>query len=257
MKKKILSVILVIAFAVVGVTAIVGTMLQLKAKESTETETTSTTKPMPVVAIDDEKFWYGELTIFNDGQFFHENNVIDYVKGDPRNLVANCRPELNSVDVVGIYAVQENGSNEVTNKAVLANGLTVTLDTHLHRLPQAFNSFEMRSQKEGFLLIMSLNLDSNEYSMTIQRLNNDGVIISETINHVIDAAIAYDTIYWMVGDTVYSLDWLDLNAEPEVFFKGAIGVSHYADEAEGALVPTDKANYEAYGRYDIFSPYGK
>lgn len=78
-------------------------------------------------------------------------------------------------------------------------------------------------------------------------------VISED---VVDASVAYDTLYYMVGDVVYSLDWLNPEATPEVYFEGAYAVSHHTDEAEGAIVPQKRANYDAYGYTNLYSPYG-
>ena len=72
-----------------------------------------------------------------------------------------------------------------------------------------------------------------------------------------DARVAYDCLYYMVGDKVYSLEWENPKAEPEIFISGAYGLSPYSDEAEGAIVPEEKANYTAYGYSNIYSPYGK
>ena len=72
-----------------------------------------------------------------------------------------------------------------------------------------------------------------------------------------DARVAYDTLYYLIGDAVYSLNWEDPKAQPEVFFSGAYGLSPYSDEGEGAIVPKKLANYKAYGYSNIYSPYGK
>jgi len=70
-----------------------------------------------------------------------------------------------------------------------------------------------------------------------------------------DMNVAYDTLYYMEGDTVYSLDWYNV-ASPEVYFEGAYAVSPHEDEAEGAIVPYELANDRYYGYSNIYSPYG-
>jgi len=80
----------------------------------------------------------------------------------------------------------------------------------------------------------------------------------ETIStKAVDANVAYDTLYYMEGNTVYSLLWTEEGATPKIFFEGAYGVSPHSDESEGALVPYEEANYNAYGYSNIYSPYGK
>lgn len=85
------------------------------------------------------------------------------------------------------------------------------------------------------------------------------IVEGEKVNVVstsaLDMNVAYDTMYFMEGNTVYSLDWYNV-ASPEVYFEGAYAVSPHEDEAEGAIVPYELANDRYYGYSNIYSPYG-
>lgn len=85
------------------------------------------------------------------------------------------------------------------------------------------------------------------------------IVEGEKVNVVstsaLDMNVAYDTLYYMEGDTVYCLDWYNV-ASPEVYIEGAYAVSPHEDEGEGAIVPYEKANYRSYGYSNIYSPYG-
>ena len=78
-------------------------------------------------------------------------------------------------------------------------------------------------------------------------------VISENVS---DVNVAYDTIYYMEGDKVYSLEWQEADAMPILFVEGAFAVSQRTDELEGAIVPSDKNNMEEYGESNLYSPYG-
>lgn len=80
--------------------------------------------------------------------------------------------------------------------------------------------------------------------------NNESKIIS---TNIVDVYVANDIIYYMEKDTVYSYNWKDSNPKSSIYFEGAFAVSHYNDEAAGAIVPNDKANYEAYGYTNIYN----
>ena len=105
---------------------------------------------------------------------------------------------------------------------------------------------------EGNLSSVSIAAQSGD---TLYIVENDGsvTVIAEG---VVDASVAYDTLYYMVGNMVYALDWLNPEASPELYFDGAYAVSHHTDEAEGAIVPQERANYDAYGYTNLYSPYG-
>lgn len=203
-----------------------------------------------VVAVDDSQLTYGKLTIFVDGEFTYLSNIVDYVEGDPANL-----DPYHHYDIIGIYATQQQGSSKVENEAVLADGSIIKIRTCLRVLPREQSSFILNGEsKDKYKILLRLGLDNDEYTMSIVRPGK----VTKTINHVLDVWKAYDTVYWMVGDIVYSLNWWDEEVESaEVYYEGAVGVSHCSDEAEGALVPLDKANLgEVYGRHDRYSPYG-
>ena len=83
--------------------------------------------------------------------------------------------------------------------------------------------------------------------------DEDVKIISETVS---DANVAYDTLYYMEGNTVYRMSWEEANAEPELFIEGAYAVSTHTDELEGAIVPAELNNMEGYKQYNLYSPFG-
>ena len=106
--------------------------------------------------------------------------------------------------------------------------------------------------------------EGNFTSSTIAAQSGDTLYIVENdctvrivSEGVVDACVAYDTLYYMVEDVVYSLDWLNPESAPRVYFEGAYAVSHHTDETEGAIVPFEKSNYEGYGYSNLYSPYGK
>ena len=73
---------------------------------------------------------------------------------------------------------------------------------------------------------------------------------------VINYTVAYDTVYWFNLDReVWAVDWYT-STEAYLFCEDAIAVSPYTDEAEGAVVTPERANWESYG-LPIYSPYGK
>ena len=205
-------------------------------------EATTVSAPVTVAVDTSELRGCGEITVFNGTDFIHESSVVDYVGGDPAHLDPYH-------DVYGIYTILRQGTGDVINKAVLTDGTIVSLDTNYKLLPREQHSFILNGEaKDERKMVFTLQLDGT-YALSIPSAH---IVTS----NVTDAWTAYDTVYWLVHDTVYKLDWWDEEAQPEVYYEGAYGVSHEADEAEGALVPLDKANMQAYGRSDIYSPYG-
>jgi len=72
-----------------------------------------------------------------------------------------------------------------------------------------------------------------------------------------DAYEAYGTLYFLEGDTVYYVSpWAERSVGPQLFVEGAYAVSHHADESEGAIVPSEKANWDGYGYPNTYSPWG-
>lgn len=188
----------------------------------------------------------GEITIIMSDEYeSREHYVVDYTPGDPAGLV----PKHD--DVFGLYSVRHLGSNEVTTYAILNNGKQERLDKSYALLPKTEDEFGLGPGGNDRMLA-SIQ-DDGTYKITITRKGKDPIIR----NKVVDAWSAWEYAYWLIGDTAYCLDWENPKAQPKVFFKGANGISHCSDEAEGALVPLEKANYKAYGRDDIYSPYGK
>lgn len=91
-------------------------------------------------------------------------------------------------------------------------------------------------------------------TICIIRYDDDKLqIVSE---NVLDCNVAYDTLYYMEGNTVYALEWYNPQSNPEIYFEGAYAIAQHADEREGAIVPTEKANWDEYGYENLYSPYG-
>ncbi len=192
----------------------------------------------------------GGIDIFVEGEGFRHwySDVVDFVEGDPSAIAKS-----NGLDpIYGIFVLLGEGSDEPTNMAIFKDGKVARIDTQYKLLPRANygQPYVFCETKEAS---MTLTLkDSNNYALLINRANQ----LPIKVDGVDDAWAAYDTIYWLKDNNVYSLDWEQSGAQPQLFFEGANAVSHGSDESEGALVLLDKANYDAYGRSDIYSPYG-
>lgn len=75
---------------------------------------------------------------------------------------------------------------------------------------------------------------------------------------VVDYNVAYDTLYWYnLQREVWCVSWQSEHPTAELFCEDAIGVSPFTDEAEGAIVSPEKANWDGYGGLPIYSPYGE
>ncbi len=200
-----------------------------------------------IVAVDTEFLQNGQLIIFKNGEFFHYNDVVSYVEGDPGCLYPKG-------SVIGEFIITNQSTGKTVAFAILEDGETAQLETQLHRLPLS-NGSTYTAYDGGWGQVLVRPELNDTYSLTI----NPSGKTSRAIHSVIDYSVAYDTIYWMDSNnpsTVWSLDWTEDGAEPQMYIENAYGVSHHTDEAEGALVAYPQANYEAYGRYDIYSPYG-
>lgn len=252
-KKKIIgtTVIAVMAMAV-GCSSAAKIETQTVATTETTVVTTTVSEPSAeqpkVVAVDVSEFGYrGEITIYN-GEFRHERHVVDYVEGDPAGITGRD-------DVLGIYIVRRDGESTAETRMILSDGSVEVLEgtkgTALeYLLPRASGEYGWwTSSSEGEIYI-SLKEDKT-YAI---RVNGAACGEFAVSGGILDAWIAYNTIYWMVGDVVYSLDWWTEGAKPEVYYSGAVAVSHHCDEAEGALVPLEQANAAYYSRHDIYSP---
>ena len=235
MRKVVLVLVVAIIVAICAM-AVVGCEDQLVTRAPDTTD--------QVVDVDLSELYYsGKITIYN-GEFIHERFVVDYVKGDPTGIDPYH-------DIFGIY-VQVYYGGETTNKAILKDGSIITLDTKYKVLPRDQEFILNGNSQDKQQLTLRPNLEGDTYSLTVYREGQRPIFA----NKVSDAWTAYDTVYWLVGQTAYKLNWLDPEAQPEVFIEGAYAISHESDEAEGALVPEEMANYTAYGRVDRYSPYG-
>lgn len=74
---------------------------------------------------------------------------------------------------------------------------------------------------------------------------------------VVDYTVAYDRIYWFNLDReVWVVDWHE-SSEAKLFCEDAIAVSPHIDEAQGAVVTWDRANWDYGYGLPIYSPYGE
>ena len=189
----------------------------------------------------------GRIVFFDtkNGTFVHEEDVTDFVEGDPLNL-------LPGYDVFAIYAKTSQVSGRLDNVAILSDGSIVQMPTAFRLLPRCGDggSFSLTGDLND-LSVRAAFAGGNEYSLFIRQGGSRNV----TVEHVSDAWVAYDTVYWLVGDRAYKLEYKNLNAVTELYAENAYGISHHSDEAEGALVPQQLANASYYGRDDIISPY--
>ncbi len=205
--------------------------------------------PGPLI---DAELTSGELTIYVEGEGFDRwYHVIDYVKGDPAGIA-----EWKGLDpIYGIFVILDDGSDEPANMAIFRDGDVRLIDTQFKLLPRAgYNKPYNFGEFGGASMILTLNCvtDSKPYNLLVKGVGQAPI----EVHGIDDAGTADDTVYWLKDGDVYSLDWQQPDARPRAYFRGANAVSHGSDESEGALVPLKYANYEAYGRSDIYSPYG-
>lgn len=195
-----------------------------------------------------------EIIVYDGNNFYHETQVLDYVKGKSALTSAAL-----AGDVVGVFAqvqITDKGEETIANKAILADGSIVTLNTHLGIIPREW-SFDFDGPN-GQKILFNQGIDESCYNIAIQFPNEDGTLVTKmTVDQVVDAWSNRHRAYWMRLDhKVYVLDWDNPNAKPERYFDGALAVSHHGDEAEGAIVNSMYSNWSGYGWNSIYSPYG-
>lgn len=213
--------------------------------------TTRTVVNAAVPVIDTEELMNGKISVYDGrGDIQHFAGVVEYLEGDPGSLYPLSTDELATFAVV-------TGSGEVENYVVLADGKVEKLQTKFRRLRRngQASSFKVFETQNGGKVIAQPQLD-NTFVLTAAKEEGAKQIF---IVGAVDWCVAYDTIYWMEKDssTVWCINWLEPNPEKAVYCENAYAVSHHTDEAEGAIVPIEQANYTAYGRHDILSPYGR
>ena len=235
----------VVAAAII---AVVATVVIVISGCQQKTTMATANEEAAVIAVSIYDLWSrGEITVLlSDGSENRSWNVVDYVAGDPAGLLPDKQ-------VVGIYTTRWPFEKDVTTWAILTDGTEVRLKDEFALLPRSAEAFDVPGIYGPSRLELTLR-GTSTYSGVIYRDDADPLALDD----VVDAWAAYDTVYWMTSDgTVWKLDWESATTVPEVFFVGANGVSHHADEAEGALVSSEeRANFPAYGRPDICSPYG-
>ncbi len=233
---------------VAAIVAIIAVVALVVITSGCQQKTATMATANDTVAVSLYDLWSrGEITVLlSDGSENRSWNVVDYVAGDPAGLLPDKQ-------VVGIYTTRWPFEKDVTTWAILTDGTEVRLKDEFALLPRSAEAFDVPGIYGPSRLELTLR-GTSTYSGVIYRDDADPLALDD----IVDAWAAYDTVYWMTSDgTVWKLDWESATTVPEVFFVGANGVSHHADEAEGALVSSEeRANFPAYGRPDICSPYG-
>lgn len=191
--------------------------------------------------------WEGEFKkIGNDFVYVDYSGDI-YVNNE---ITGNINLPINQI-------ITSFGSNILTGKdeSLYLDGKNLIVykkaDEKIIDVPDGPAKFIWSNYEYG-TVIMVYGTSENDNTLVI--VKDDKVkVISESVS---DANVAYDTLYYMEGDTVYRMSWEETDAEPELFIKGAYAVSPRTDELEGAVVPSKLNNMESYGEYNLYSPYG-
>ena len=190
--------------------------------------------------------WDGDLQAINEGVFV----AVDY----DGNIIANNKVIGNvhlPIDIMGL-----EGSNlYYYNKCYYLDGENLRIFSEgqcnqVIDVPAGDGEFLWVDSNLNLVVAQTYNGETN--TLFIVR-DNAYQIVSESC---VDCNVAYDTLYYMEGNTVYALDWADPEATPSVFFEGAYAVTPFSDEGEGALVHWEQANFKCYGYNNIYSPYG-
>lgn len=192
--------------------------------------------------------WEGEFQkIGNDFVYVDYSGDI-YVNNE---LIGNVNLPINQL-------INSFGSNILTGKdeSLYLDGKNLIVykkaDEKIIDVPDGPAKFIWSNYEYGTVIMV---YGSSENDNTLVIVKDDKVkVISESVS---DANVAYDTLYYMEGDKVYRMSWEETDAKPSLFIEGAYAVSRHTDELEGAIVPSELNNMEAYGEYNLYSPYGK
>ena len=99
---------------------------------------------------------------------------------------------------------------------------------------------------------------SDYNSIWLANAEEDTLVCLSEDQVVLDYTVAYDTIYWFNMDReVWASAWESADTNAVLFCEAAIAVSPFTDEAEGAVVEPERANWDGYGGIPIYSPYGE
>ena len=176
---------------------------------------------------------------------FKANNVVDLVWDDPVHLAGDQK------DVLAVFATLSD-DGVIKNLAIYGDGVVMELETKFLLLPRDERFILGCGIDDSYYVVAHLN-SNNKYSLTITGKQHTAYIV----NNVEDAWVAENIVYWMVDNKVYSYKWIDEKEFiSELLCDEAYAVAHYSDEAQGAIVASEKANYPARGEHNIFSPYG-
>ena len=192
--------------------------------------------------------WNGDFTVIDNNHYFVDFYGDIYINNE---LVGNVNLGISN-------KITENSENLLTSidESLYLDGKDLIIykkgEESKVDVPDGQGRFLWSSGDNGVAILIYGN-GSNDNKLIIVK-NGATKIIS---NKVTDANLAYDTLYYMEGDKVYSLAWQDDNAESHLFFEGAYAVSQRTDELEGAIVPTEKNNMKSYGESNLYSPYGE
>lgn len=154
--------------------------------------------------------------------------------------------------------ITEDGPNLLTSKdkSLYLDGKELVIfdkgkETNVD-IPDGDANFIWHDDQIGTIILIYGNKEDDNKLLIVR--DNKVSIISEKVS---DVNVAYDTLYYMEGDNVYSLAWADSEAKAKLFFDGAYAVSQRNDELEGAIVPAEMNNMKKYGETNLYSPYGE
>ena len=189
-----------------------------------------------------------------DGEFQNVNGDFVYVDYSGDIYVNNKL--LGNVNLPISKVIPSWGANLMTDidETLYLNGKELIIyqkaAEKIIDIPDGSAKFIWSNAYGTVILVYGYSADDN----TLLLVRDEDVrIISETVS---DANVAYDTLYYMEGDKVYSLSWEKDDSEPELFIEGAFAVSTRTDELEGAIVPAELNNMEGYKQYNLYSPFG-
>ena len=189
--------------------------------------------------------WDGSIQVLDEGIFV----AVDFYN----NIIVNNKIVGNLSLPSNLEGAEGGNLHFSYNQAYWLDGEKLRFfsegkETHNVDVPDG--DAELLWIEKGLIVAQTYNGETN--TLFIIR-DNAYQIVSESC---VDCNMAYDTLYYMEGNTVYTLNINDANASPETFFEGAYAVSPFSDEGEGALVHWEQANFECYGYNNIYSPYG-
>ena len=173
------------------------------------------------------------------GDIYENNELVGNINLGFNNTIIKTGPNLLTSNQKSLYI-------DGKELFVYEGGKKTSID-----IPDGDAIFLWHDDQYGTVILI-YGLSENDNTLIIVKDNEAKVIAKE----VSDANLAYDTLYYMQEGNVYSFEWQNSDAEPELFFEGAYAVSQRTDELEGAIVPSEDNNMKEYGETNLYSPYG-